>query len=87
MNSNEQFHHDIAELRSDFSDLRTDLKVTNTTLSKMAETLAKITDDHEHRIREIEKDRWMVRGVLTLLGFIGFPTLCLLVYMVATKTH
>lgn len=71
----------VEELRAVASELRTSNK-------QIAELLAKqpIVADHETRLRALEEDRWKVRGVFALCGFVGLPTLATVVFL-ASKVH
>lgn len=72
--ANEQLHADIAGLRAD-------LQATNQSLSRITDTLEKITDDHEKRLRTLEEWRFRAAGILALIGFIGFPAMCAILYL------
>lgn len=56
-------------------------------MASMNETLKKIADDHETRIRHLEKLVQLVLGVLKLLAWLGAPSTAAVIFFLASKGH
>lgn len=78
--------------QQDISDLKSDVKNMSKTLDKVADAVAEIAqiqaenkiilrkvEDHENRIREIEKAKHASHGIVGLFRWIGLPTLAVIV--------
>lgn len=81
---------DTNQLHSDIAGLRSDVQATNKNVERIASLVEKTTDDHEHRLRNLElaqaksvsreefdemrKFHYKVLGVLTVIAALGLPS-------------
>lgn len=71
----------------ELAQLRAELHATNRNVERIANAVERTLGDHEQRLRSLEATDTGAKTLVKLGSFIGFPTLCLLIYLVASKVH
>lgn len=67
----------------ELAQLRAEMHATNASIARIATALEQTLKDHEDRLRGIERTQLEARGVIKLVSWLGAPTACAVLFLLA----